>query len=182
MKLEFVLDGKKVSLNINSDKPLSLILAEDLAKEFVADPSVGSTADTPLFINDELVQPYLVPAFRLRQKDIRTFNAFRKTRLCRDIERAYATHECFPEQESYAALTMVIESLLADVDTPRGKSRITTPEERGDAPPEESSSLNVMAIEQDLRDIAYTAMDPGMIILIARTAADYRRRRSVRRN
>lgn len=182
MKLDFQLDGKKISLNVNSDKPLSLILSEDLMKEFAQDPVLGCLSSAPLFINDELVLPELVPAFRVRGTTVRSFNIFRKTRLCRDIERAYAFHECYPDTENYASITMLLEAMLADADTSKTPDRITTPEENPDRPAEESSALDMMTIEQDLGIMASTTMDAGQLILIARTAAEYRRRRNVRRN
>ncbi|AEC02991.1 hypothetical protein [Parasphaerochaeta coccoides] len=182
MKLDFQLDNKKISVNVNADKPLSLILAEDIPKDFSWNPFFGSLTREPVFIDDELVLPAQMPAFRVRGTTIRSYNGFRKTRLCRDIERAYAFHECYPDGGSYAAITMILESMITDIDASKTPARISTPEENPNRPTAEPTTLDMVTIEQDLDDIACTTMDVGQLILIARTAAEYRRRRNVRRN
>ena len=109
MKLDCTVDGKTLTLSLNSNKPLSLILKENLGNE-----TVNPAGWSLVFLNGTLVISSLVPAFECEGKEITTYEGFRTTKQMREIEHAYdavGVHPCIDCNPSRALL---IETLAND--------------------------------------------------------------------
>ncbi len=117
MKLNCNINGSSVSLIVNSDKPLSAILA-DLIPSFPDNNQClgASCGNCIVLMNGIATLSCLVPAFKLNGASVVTFEGFRKTRFFHDIERAYADIGNQPCPQCYASKTILIEALLIKMD------------------------------------------------------------------
>ena len=159
MKIECLIDGKTLSLSLNSNKPLSLILNEELETDSVNPHCRGNMCGLcTVLLNGKAVLSCMVPAFELQGKEITTFEAYSKTRNIKDIERAYEAIGIVPCKECYASHALLIESLVAQGET------------RRDAIPREMSILSC------------TCVDPEDNVAIVTKAVEIRRKRRVRRS
>ena len=117
MRLNCNINGSQYSLVVNSDKPLSEILKEQIIT--FADNSQcqgASCGNCIVLINGNAALSCLLPAFKINGSGILTFEGFQKTRFCHDIERAYAEIGNQPCPQCYASKTIIIESILNKVD------------------------------------------------------------------
>ena len=125
MRLNCNINGSQYSLVVNSDKPLSEILKEQIIT--FADNSQcqgASCGNCIVLINGNAALSCLLPAFKINGSGILTFEGFQKTRFCHDIERAYAEIGNQPCPQCYASKTIIIESILNKVDK-ENQSRIS---------------------------------------------------------
>ena len=117
MRLNCNINGSQYSLVVNSDKPLSQILNEQIPTFAQNSQCLGaSCGNCIVLINGNAALSCLVPAFKLNGASILTFEGFQKTRFCHDIERAYADIGNQPCPQCYASKTIIIESILNKVD------------------------------------------------------------------
>ena len=117
MRLNCNINGSQYSLVVNSDKPLSHILNEQIATFAENSACAGaSCGNCIVLINGNAALSCLVPAFRLNEASILTFEGFQKTRFCHDIERAYETTGNQPCPQCYPSKTIIIESILNKMD------------------------------------------------------------------
>lgn len=124
MKIDAIIDGKTLSLDINSNKPLSLILMEDLANDSIKSHCQGNGCGLCVVIMDgKAVLSCMVPAFQIRGKSIITFESFSKSRNYRDIEKAYDACKVRPCPICYKAKTMLLETLINQGITDKGEIR-----------------------------------------------------------
>ncbi|NMA22111.1 MAG: 2Fe-2S iron-sulfur cluster binding domain-containing protein, partial [Spirochaetales bacterium] len=118
MKIDCIIDGKALSLSVNSNKPLSLILMEDLENKSLTSHCGGrACGNCVVLLNDEAILSCMVPAFRIRGMKIRTFESYQRSRQYRDIERAYKASGNTPCRSCYNARTLIIESILQDLSS-----------------------------------------------------------------
>ena len=104
MTLDCTIDGKTLSLSVNSSKPLLQILSEDVDNNTLTSNCHGDGCGNCLvLVNGYAVLSCMVPAFRLKDADIQTFESFSKTRQYRDIERAYQATGNRPCPNCYAS-------------------------------------------------------------------------------
>ncbi len=170
MKIECTIDGKRILLTVNSNKPLNLILMEDVEQSnFNAKCSDGNCGNCVVLLNDTAVLSCLTPAFRLRNAHVLTFEGYRRTRFWHDIERAYEDAKSHPCPLCHASKTLIFESLLRTI----GK---TEEKESTD------SNLDDEAVVKELGLNRCMCLEANEIIEIFNSAANYRRRRRVRRN
>ena len=117
MRLNCNINGSQYSLVVNSDKPLSEILKEQIITFADNSQCLGaSCGNCIVLINGSAALSCLLPAFKLNGASILTFEGFQKTRFCHDIERAYADIGNQPCPQCYASKTIIIESILNKVD------------------------------------------------------------------
>ena len=117
MRLNCNINGSQYSLVVNSDKPLSEILKEQIITFAENSQCMGaSCGNCIVLINGSAALSCLLPAFKLNGASILTFEGFQKTRFCHDIERAYADIGNQPCPQCYASKTIIIESILNKVD------------------------------------------------------------------
>ena len=117
MRLNCNINGSQYSLVVNSDKPLSEILKDQIIT--FADNSQcqgASCGNCIVLINGNAALSCLLPAFKINGSSILTFEGFQKTRFCHDIERAYAEIGNQPCPQCYPSKTIIIESILNKVD------------------------------------------------------------------
>ncbi|MBQ2528074.1 MAG: ferredoxin [Spirochaetales bacterium] len=117
MRLNCNINGSQYSLVVNSDKPLSHILREQIITFAENSQCQGaSCGNCIVLINGNAALSCLVPAFKLNGASILTFEGFQKTRFCHDIERAYADIGNQPCPQCYPSKTIIIESILNKID------------------------------------------------------------------
>ncbi len=120
MKIDCTIDGKRLSLSLNSNKPLSLILAEDIQNQSISPHCEGKMCGLCVVLMDgKAVLSCLVPAFEIREKTIITYEGYAKTKNAKDIEKAYELTHIKPCPHCYKARTLLIESLLSGSMTAR---------------------------------------------------------------
>ncbi len=118
MKVDCTIDGKTLSLSLNSDKPLSLILKDNIGED--ANHCEGCLCGLcAVLVDGKPALSCLIPAFELRGKDVQTFDGFRKTRAFKDIEKAYETVGAVPCPACFASRSIIFHSLIADEVTER---------------------------------------------------------------
>lgn len=163
MKIECIVDGKTLSLSLSSDKPLSLILSENLNNTSISAMCHGAhCGNCIVLMNGKAVLSCLVPAFRARGASIITFESFSKSRDYRDIEKAYQSTGFRPCPNCLASRTMLIENILRRY-------------ENNDQEPD------IEEILQENATIKCNCLDQSSIIAIVRESLSYRRKRNVRR-
>jgi carbon-monoxide dehydrogenase small subunit len=181
MKIECTIDGKHLSLSVNSNKPLSLILMEEVGNQSLNSRCRGDNCGNCIvLLNGEAVLACMIPAFRLRGMEVKTFDSFQKTRACHDIERAYMATGSKPCPNCYAAKTLIIESILQGMEQPSEEQSFPMPS-RGRIP-SATEELNPEKVIQELELNTCRCMDSAELLQIVNIAAGYRRRRRVRRN
>ena len=117
MRLNCNINGSQYSLVVNSDKPLSEILKEQIITFAENSQCQGaSCGNCIVLINGNAALSCLLPAFKINGSGILTFEGFQKTRFCHDIERAYAEIGNQPCPQCYPSKTIIIESILNKVD------------------------------------------------------------------
>ena len=159
MRVECIVDGKTLSLSLNSNKPLSYILADDIGSPGFSSCCKGNGCGNCIALVDgKPVLSCLVPAFEINGKTIITFESFRKTRNYKDIEKAYEIVKIRPCPACFESRTLLFESLIS-----RG---ITKDED----------------IKRDMATLICACMDPADEIRIVKEAINIRRRRRVRRS
>ena len=164
MKLECTIDSKALTLHVNSTKPLSLMLIEDVGvKSMLSHCRGNACGNCIVLVDDVAVLSCIVPACRLKDAKIRTFETFHRTRLCRDIERAYRVSGNKPCPDCYASKTLLIESILTEL---MGSSRSR-----------EEGVVDEKAIMQELSLNTCPCMDVTELLAITIQAFEYRRRR-----
>lgn len=183
MKIECTIDGKALSLSVNSNKPLSLILMEDVGNRTINSHCKGNACGNCLvLINDEAALSCVIPAFRLRDATIKTFESYQKTRQYRDIERAYQASGNTPCPNCYASKTLIIESILQELTNSTrlktmGGNALPARDE-----PQAEEKLDKKAIIQELSLNTCQCMDMSELLQIVEIALNFRRRKRVRRN
>ncbi|MBZ4673616.1 MAG: ferredoxin [Spirochaeta sp.] len=183
MKIECTIDGKALSLSVNSNKPLSLILMEDVGITSINSHCRGKACGNCIvLLNDEATLSCVIPAFRLREATVKTFDSYQKTRLYRDIERAYKATGNTPCPNCYASKTLIIESILQEMTNNTrnrtfGRNNLPLAGGQNDEAP-----LDKEAIIQELSLNTCQCMDMAELLQIVEIALTYRRRKRVRRH
>ena len=122
MKVDCIVDGKTLSLTLNSDKPLSLILQENLESNTANSHCRGRMCGLcAVIIDGKAALSCMVPAFEIRGKEITTFDSFQKTKEMKDIEKAYDAIGAEPCPECYSSRSIIIESLVSNEETRRDR-------------------------------------------------------------
>ncbi|MFA5468943.1 MAG: ferredoxin [Sphaerochaetaceae bacterium] len=163
MKIKCVIDNKNILLDVNSNKPLNLILKD--GGQNIPNCDQKSCGNCVVLLNDEAILACLIPAFRLKGAKILTFEGYQKSRFWHDLERAYADTGSQPCPHCFASKTLIFESLLQLI------TRATKEEEVDEQTIVKEISLN-----------ACPCLDAQEVIAIYNAAAVYRRRRRVRRS
>ncbi len=183
MKIECTIDGKALSLSVNSNKPLSLILIEDVGNRSIISHCKGKACGNCIvLLNDEAVLSCLIPAFRLRDATVKTFESYQKTRLYRDIQRAYKATGNTPCPNCYASKTLIIESILQEATNNRGNKTLGRANVSRHISNEDESALDKQAIVGELSLNTCQCMDMAEMLQIVEIALTYRRRKRVRGN
>jgi len=169
VKIECNIDSKNVVLNVNSNKPLNKILAEEIEIPLMSvECSNSYCGNCIVLFDDEPFLACLIPAFRLKGAKITTFKGYQKSRFWHDIERAYEDTGSQPCPNCYASKTLIFESLLQTL----AKNDPTQTEQED---PDEKTIINEISLNK------CNCLDNQEILEIYKTAAMYRRRRRVRR-
>ena len=114
MKIDCTIDGKTLTLSLNSNKPLSLILRENIGVDSINHCSGKMCGLCTVLLDGKAVLSCLVPAFELNGKEVITFDSFQRTKGIKDIEKAYDLTHLKPCPSCYNSRTLIIESLLSN--------------------------------------------------------------------
>lgn len=118
MKIDCTIDGKILTLSLNSNKPLSLILQENLDNETITTHCNGKQCGLcAVLINGKAELSCMVPAFELKGKNIVTFESFQKTKDMKDIAKAYELLGIEPCKDCYGARSIIYSSIIASGET-----------------------------------------------------------------
>lgn len=113
IKLSFTLNKNRLELIVNEMKPLSQIIYEDLEIDIHERNCNGKVCGNCLVLVDkEPTLGCLIPAFRLQNKTVTTFDSFMQTAHYRNIKRIYTQLNIEPCPICYAAKTLIFESIL----------------------------------------------------------------------
>lgn len=185
MNLDCTIDDKALSLSVNSNKPLLQILSEDVDNHTLNSNCHGTGCGNCLVLVDGYaVLSCMIPAFRLKDAHIQTFESFSRTRQYRDIERAYQTTGNRPCPNCYASRTLLIESILQSLT---GVHRIENNRPMQQPGQQErkiigDNQLDEKAIVKELSLNTCQCMDTGELLQIVELALSYRsRKNAVRR-
>lgn len=180
MTLDCTIDGKSLSLSVNSNKPLLQILSEDVGNQTINSNCHGEgCGNCIVMVNGQAVLACLVPAFRLKDARIITFEGFSKTRQYHDIERAYEESGNRPCPNCYAARTLLIESILQNMTGAHHYGQLVSVGEMSGVIG--AQDINEALVRQELAFNKCDCMDTGELLGIVRIALGYRRRPNVRR-
>ena len=118
MRIDCTIDNKSISLNLNSIKPLSLVLKENFESSYSVLPNCrgGLCGLCVVLLDGKAVLSCLIPAFEIQNKKIETFFSFKNGREMQDIQKAYSALSITPCSECYEAKTLIFESLLRQKD------------------------------------------------------------------
>jgi aerobic-type carbon monoxide dehydrogenase small subunit (CoxS/CutS family) len=183
MTLDCFIDGKGLSLPVNSNKPLLQILTEDVGNRSLNSNCHGSgCGNCIVLVNDIAMLSCMVPAFRLKDANIQTYDGFSKTRQCRDIERAYQATGNMPCPNCYASRTLLIESILQGLtgEHHTGKE-ISMPGNMHSQIIGDIENIDEEQIGKELSLVTCRCMDIGELVQIVKMALSIRRRKNVRR-
>ena len=159
MKIDCIIDGKTLTLSLNSDKPLSLILRENTGDIDTVNHCNGEMCGLcTVLVDGKAMLSCMVPAFEIRGKTVTTFETFRRSLNMKDIDKAYESVGSYPCSECYASRSLIFDSLIEE--------GITDPED----------------ILKELSIVKCSCMDPEDAIKIVRKGIEIRRKRNVRRS
>lgn len=159
MKIECTVDGKALTLSLNSNKPLSLILQENLDISSLTSHCRGKMCGLCAVLVDGRAElSCMVPAFEIRNKTIVTFDYFQKTKEMKDIAKAYEMVGVEPCHDCYASRSIIFESIISSGETKRSE------------------------IKRILSGVRCSCMESDDEVKIVMKALELRRKRNVRRS
>lgn len=168
MKIECTIDKIAQTLYVNSNKPLNLILNEDITPSKNYSHCDGDfCGNCVVLIDDKAVLSCLIPAFLIKGKHITTFEGYRKTRFWHDIERGYDDTHLHPCSHCFSSKTLILESLLKQIVKTEDVYH---------------HGLDEEFIVSEMRINRCACLDAQEMISIFKAAAAYRRKRRVRGN
>lgn len=172
MKLNCTIDDVKYSLNVNTDKPLNKILEECLDTFTSNSKCLGANCGNCIvLVNGTCTLSCLVPAFKLNNASILTYEGYSKTRYCHDIERAYAETGISPCRQCYASKTMLIESILKKLIDDKTKAKTTI------GPAVKKQMVDSKMIARELSINKCKCLDSNQLEKVIALAYQYRSRR-----
>ncbi|MGX8685289.1 MAG: 2Fe-2S iron-sulfur cluster-binding protein [Spirochaetales bacterium] len=177
MKLNFTVDGVQHNINVNADKPLNRIL-EELVPSFAISNACknASCGNCMVLINGNAALSCLIPAFRANGTSVMTYSAFRKTRFCHAIERAYAETGTRPCEQCYASKTLLIGSLLNRYDQTRTILDVNKTQDNK----QNTSIYDHSYLEREFGLVSCKCVDVGQLAQVVELAYAFRRRQSGR--
>ncbi len=198
MTLDCEIDGKNLSLSVNSCKPLLRILSEDVDDHTLESNCNGKRCGNCLVLvgneTKEAVLSCMIPAFRLQGAAIQTFNAFSKSRAYKEIARAYKETGYCPCPNCYASRTLLIESILQRITKSRSieeaKEKAQNSRTIGSKKEQEEGSDDRKKLEEEekrmqqdeiVKELSLNTcqcMDTGQLLKIIELVLFYRRHRN----
>lgn len=164
MKIECLLDGKPFSITVNSNKPLSLILSDNLGIKSIHSYCNGHhCGNCIVLMSNKAVLSCLIPAFEIRNQNIVTFESFSKSRPYKDIEKAYSIVGARPCENCFSSKTLLIESIVHRYE-------------------DNNLDLDIEEILQETELIQCRCMDGQSFLDVITETLNIRRRRNVRRS
>lgn len=158
MTVDFEIDNKTLSLNVNSNKPLLLIIEEDIGSKSLKYRCKNHDCGLCVVLVDGRARlSCSIPAFELIGKKVITFDEFEKSDNMTDIAKAYEITGNKPCPICYGARSLIIESLLNDNET------------------DPDNIVRMMSA------VSCSCLLPESLLALYRKATEIRRKRNVRR-
>ena len=159
MRIDCTVDGKTLNISINSNKPLSLILQENLDNQSTTAHCKGRMCGLcAVLVEGKAELSCMIPAFELKNKHITTFDQFQKSKEMKDIVKAYESLGVEPCKDCYASRSIIFESLISS----------------GEKDEEE--------IKRTLSAVRCSCMNGEDEVNIVKKAQDIRKKRNLRRS
>ena len=160
MKISCKINGKDTVFNTYADKPLVLLLVEDSEITSLS-PGCGKgiCGNCVVLLNNHPVLSCMIPAFKIRDKEITTYEGYTKTRFYNDVARGYEEAGATPCSYCIASKTLLIESVIQE-----------------NSAPEIDDILDMLSINK------CSCIDEKDLVKVVESAVKYRRRRRVRRS
>ena len=178
MRLNCTIDGTAFSLNVSSDKPLSLILQENIDSFAINNVCKGSQCgNCVVMLNSSCVLACLVPAFKINGATILTYEGFSKTLFCHDIEKAYSECGVKPCSQCYASKTFLIASIVEKIERNKQYNSLTKELKIKAA---KTSKIDSAFITKEIGINSCKCMETSQIIKIIRLVCQYRRSRNAK--
>lgn len=118
IKLSFTLNKNRLEILVDEMKPLSQILYEDLMIKTKERNCNGKVCgNCMVLVNKEPTLGCLIPAFKLQNAVVTTFDQFKQTAHYRNIRRTYDQLNIEPCPHCYEAKTLIFESILLKAKT-----------------------------------------------------------------
>jgi carbon-monoxide dehydrogenase small subunit len=119
MKLNFFLNNRRVSINVSPEKSLLKILREDFdLTETKEGCQKGECGACLVFLNDELVNSCLIPAFRLEESRVVTCEGLLKDKGMADFVNAFSQEHIFKCGYCKSGVIMSTLALLSHTSHP----------------------------------------------------------------
>ncbi len=126
MIIDFILNGKDVSVNVPSYKRLIHILREEQKLTAThGDCNRGECGRCVILLNDELAHACLLPAFKVKGNRVMTFEGFRKTAGYEDIRQGFKNSGCFPCEYCTSTRYLAAHTLLETTFRPGEKEIVS---------------------------------------------------------
>lgn len=183
MRLNCNINGQQYSIVVNSDKPLSQILREQIVSFSENSQCLGaSCGNCIVLLNGTAVLSCLVPAFKANGASILTFEGFQKTRFCHDIERAYTDVGNQPCPQCYAAKTILIESIINRMDKGKQDNINSVNANQNAAKSRSGNTIDQEAIKKEMGLSSCRCIEISDLEKIITLAYRYRSKRRVRKS
>ena len=175
MQLNCKIDGNDFSLNVSSDKPLSRILQENVDSFAINSPCKGAKCgNCVVMVNSSCVLACLVPAFKIRDANILTYEGFSKTLFCHDIEKAYAECGVKPCSQCYASKTFLIASIVEQIERTQKDVVVS----QGLKVRHVQSKINAAFVTKEFEINSCKCVEVSQIMKIIKLVCQYRRMRN----
>lgn len=182
MRIDCTIDGKEYTLSVNSDKPLLQILVEDFENDSMKSSCKGAyCGNCIVMLNNNAVLACLVPAFRLKDAVVETYDSFRKTKDFRIINKAYQTVGCMPCRQCFPSKTLIIQSVILTLE--RRQKQIDSVQNFSSAKHFANSINTQMELDSFVRNELSLNSCPcteiGELAKVVKYCFDYRRKHNV---
>ncbi|WP_028974910.1 (2Fe-2S)-binding protein [Spirochaeta cellobiosiphila] len=113
MKISFILNGEDIELDLSHELPLSSILRDQLMLKGTKDLCKnGHCGLCSILLDGQLVASCMIPAFKVRGKEVITIEGFRETEDFKDIYQGFLKSATIPCPHCATSRVFTIHNLL----------------------------------------------------------------------
>ncbi len=120
MRINFTLNGERVSCDVNPKRKLSLLLHDTFGVRSVKiSCRTGMCGSCTVLMEDEAVPSCLIPAFGVQEKSVLTFEGLKELPDYTDIMKSFEHNKYFPCEYCLPSKALTIYALLLQNPHPR---------------------------------------------------------------
>ena len=113
MKIEFRLNNKDVNINVSSNMRLVDVLRDEFGLLSVhSECGRGECGRCTVLLDNQLAAACMLPMFKVKGKEVMTFEGFSKTPAYEDISKGFQLAGCFPCRHCETPRILAAHSLL----------------------------------------------------------------------